>query len=80
MLVQQCVADKVLHWVPMLTMFASTLSAGFDARAAVIVMNVVRAVACAGHTVMVTIHQPSINIFESFDTLLLLQVRQHVLA
>lgn len=50
------------------------LAAGFDARAAAIVMNVVRAVASAGHTVMVTIHQPSINIFEAFDTLLLLQV------
>lgn len=48
--------------------------AGFDARSAAIVMSVVRAVAFAGHTVMVTIHQPSINIFESFDTLLLLQV------
>jgi hypothetical protein len=50
------------------------VAAGFDARAAAIVMNVVRAVASAGHTVMVTIHQPSINIFEAFDTLLLLQV------
>lgn len=48
--------------------------AGFDARSAAIVMSVVRAVASAGHTVMVTIHQPSINIFESSDTLLLLQV------
>jgi ABC-type multidrug transport system ATPase subunit len=58
----------------MLVVLPSMLSAGFDPRAAAIVMGVVRAVACAGHTVMVTIHQPSINIFESFDTLLLLQV------
>ncbi|PNH10990.1 Pleiotropic drug resistance protein 1, partial [Tetrabaena socialis] len=33
----------------------------------------VRAVAADGRTVMVTIHQPSIEIFEAFDTLLLLQ-------
>lgn len=48
--------------------------AGLDARAAAIVMHSVKAVAAAGHTVMVTIHQPSIQIFEAFDTLLLLQV------
>jgi ABC-type multidrug transport system ATPase subunit len=36
-------------------------------------MGVVRAVSDAGHTVMVTIHQPSINIFEAFDSLILLQ-------
>eukprot|EP00878_Enallax_costatus_P041928 GHUV01048856.1.p1 GENE.GHUV01048856.1~~GHUV01048856.1.p1 ORF type:complete len:102 (+),score=23.59 GHUV01048856.1:557-862(+) len=50
------------------------LAAGLDARAAAIVMHSVKAVAAAGHTVMVTIHQPSIQIFEAFDTLLLLQV------
>lgn len=48
--------------------------AGLDARAAAIVMQSVKVVAAAGHTVMVTIHQPSIQIFEAFDTLLLLQV------
>jgi ABC-type multidrug transport system ATPase subunit len=36
-------------------------------------MKAVKAVAAGGHTVMVTIHQPSINIFEAFDQLLLLQ-------
>lgn len=48
--------------------------AGLDARAAAIVMRAVRNVALSGRTVMVTIHQPSIEIFEAFDTLLLLQV------
>jgi hypothetical protein len=47
--------------------------AGLDARAAAIVMNAIRNVASSGRTVMVTIHQPSIEIFEAFDTLLLLQ-------
>ena len=51
------------------------LFAGLDARAAAIVMSAVRNVASSGRTVMVTIHQPSIEIFEAFDTLLLLQVR-----
>lgn len=36
-------------------------------------MRAVRNVALSGRTVMVTIHQPSIEIFESFDNLLLLQ-------
>jgi hypothetical protein len=48
--------------------------AGLDARAAAIVMRAVRNVALSGRTVMVTIHQPSIEIFEAFDMLLLLQV------
>ena len=49
------------------------LCPGLDARAAAIVMRAVRNVARNGRTVMVTIHQPSIEIFESFDQLLLIQ-------
>jgi ABC-type multidrug transport system ATPase subunit len=44
-----------------------------DARAAAIVMKAIKNVASGGRTVFVTIHQPSINIFESFDSLLLMQ-------
>ena len=50
------------------------MHAGLDARAAAIVMRAVRNVARNGRTVMVTIHQPSIEIFEAFDFLYLLQV------
>ncbi len=49
------------------------MHAGLDARAAAIVMQAVRNVARNGRTVMVTIHQPSIEIFEAFDKLLLIQ-------
>ncbi len=47
--------------------------AGLDARAAAIVMRSVKNVSRNGRTVMVTIHQPSIEIFEGFDALFLLQ-------
>ena len=46
---------------------------GLDARAAAIVMRSVKNVSRNGRTVMVTIHQPSIEIFEGFDALFLLQ-------
>lgn len=48
-------------------------AAGLDARAAVIVMQAVKNVSRNGRTVMVTIHQPSIEIFETFDAMVLLQ-------
>ena len=51
------------------------LPAGLDARAAAIVMRSVRAAVDTGRTVVATIHQPSIDIFESFDNLLLMKAR-----
>ncbi|KXZ50448.1 hypothetical protein GPECTOR_16g622 [Gonium pectorale] len=53
--------------------FLDEPTSGLDARAASIVMRAVRNVARNGRTVMVTIHQPSIEIFEAFDQLLLIQ-------
>ena len=54
--------------------------AGLDARAAVIVMQAVKNVSRNGRTVMVTIHQPSIEIFETFDAMVLLQAGGRVRA
>ena len=51
----------------------SLLAAGLDARAAAIVMRTVRNIVNTGRTIVCTIHQPSIDIFESFDELLLLK-------
>lgn len=42
-------------------------TSGLDARAAAIVMRVVKNIADTGRTIVCTIHQPSINIFEAFD-------------
>lgn len=47
-------------------------TSGLDARSAAAVIEAVRNVAGNGRTVMVTIHQPSIEIFEAFDRLVLL--------
>ena len=49
-------------------------TSGLDARAAAIVMRAVRNIVNTGRTIVCTIHQPSIDIFESFDELLLLKV------
>ncbi|DBA66686.1 TPA: hypothetical protein ACH3X2_002151 [Trebouxia sp. C0005] len=48
-------------------------TSGLDARAAAIVMRTVRNIVNTGRTIVCTIHQPSIDIFESFDELLLLK-------
>lgn len=47
--------------------FMDEPTSGLDARAAAIVARVVKNVVSTGRTTVCTIHQPSIDIFESFD-------------
>jgi ABC-type multidrug transport system ATPase subunit len=56
----------------LLVQFMDEPTSGLDARSAAAVIDAVRNVAANGRTVMVTIHQPSIEIFEAFDRLVLL--------
>ncbi|VAI10382.1 unnamed protein product [Triticum turgidum subsp. durum] len=53
--------------------FMDEPTTGLDARAAAIVMRTIRKTVDTGRTVVCTIHQPSIGIFESFDELLLMK-------
>ncbi|KAK7305391.1 hypothetical protein VNO77_43296 [Canavalia gladiata] len=53
--------------------FMDEPTSGLDARAAAIVMRTVRNTVDTGRTVVCTIHQPSIEIFEAFDELLLMK-------
>ncbi|CAN6460430.1 unnamed protein product [Victoria cruziana] len=53
--------------------FLDEPTSGLDARAAAIVMRAVKNVVHTGRTVVCTIHQPSIDIFESFDELMLMK-------
>jgi ABC-type multidrug transport system ATPase subunit len=53
--------------------FMDEPTSGLDARAAAIVMRAVKNVADTGRTVVCTIHQPSIEIFEAFDELMLMK-------
>uniref|UniRef100_A0A0E0QPX2 ABC transporter domain-containing protein n=1 Tax=Oryza rufipogon TaxID=4529 RepID=A0A0E0QPX2_ORYRU len=53
--------------------FMDEPTSGLDARAAAIVMRTVRNIVDMGRTVVCTIHQPSIDIFESFDELFLMK-------
>ncbi|KAF5767760.1 putative sulfate-transporting ATPase [Helianthus annuus] len=54
--------------------FLDEPTTGLDARAAAIVMRTVRNTVDTGRTVVCTIHQPSIHIFESFDELILMKM------
>ncbi|KAL8105524.1 hypothetical protein AgCh_029350 [Apium graveolens] len=53
--------------------FMDEPTSGLDARAAAIVMRTVKNVVDTGRTVVCTIHQPSIDIFEAFDELILMK-------
>ncbi|KAH9676829.1 ABC transporter G family member 37 [Citrus sinensis] len=54
--------------------FMDEPTTGLDARAAAIVMRAVKNVVDTGRTIVCTIHQPSIDIFEAFDKLILLKI------
>ncbi|KAJ0409652.1 hypothetical protein P43SY_008524 [Pythium insidiosum] len=54
-------------------LFLDEPTSGLDARSASLVMKGVLSIARTGRTVLCTIHQPSTQIFEMFDSLLLLQ-------
>ena len=47
--------------------FMDEPTSGLDARAAAVVMRAVKNVVVTGRTIVCTIHQPSIDIFEAFD-------------
>ncbi|XP_038682251.1 pleiotropic drug resistance protein 3-like [Tripterygium wilfordii] len=53
--------------------FMDEPTSGLDARAAAIVMRVVKNIVNTRRTVVCTIHQPSIDIFEAFDELILMK-------
>ncbi|XP_047320053.1 pleiotropic drug resistance protein 1-like [Impatiens glandulifera] len=53
--------------------FMDEPTSGLDARAAAIVMRTLRNIVDTGRTIVCTIHQPSIDIIDSFDELLLLK-------
>ncbi|XP_017629873.2 pleiotropic drug resistance protein 3-like isoform X2 [Gossypium arboreum] len=53
--------------------FMDEPTSGLDARAAAIVMRVVKNIVNTKRTIVCTIHQPSIDIFEAFDELILMK-------
>ncbi|KAK9991983.1 hypothetical protein SO802_026968 [Lithocarpus litseifolius] len=59
--------------------FMDEPTSGLDARAAAIVMRAVKNIVETGRTVVCTIHQPSIDIFEAFDELILMKNGGHII-
>jgi ABC-type transport system involved in cytochrome bd biosynthesis fused ATPase/permease subunit len=55
-------------------------TSGLDARAAAIVMRTVRNTVDTGRTVVCTIHQPSIDIFEAFDEVCFVRMSNYSIA
>jgi len=54
-------------------LFLDEPTSGLDSRSAQVVIRCIRRVAASGRSIVCTIHQPSISIFKSFDSLLLLR-------
>ncbi|KAJ8577783.1 hypothetical protein ON010_g1422 [Phytophthora cinnamomi] len=54
-------------------LFLDEPTSGLDARSAKLIMDGVRKVANSGRTIICTIHQPSAEVFQVFDTMLLLK-------
>lgn len=54
-------------------LFCDEPTTGLDARGASLVMSTIRATAATGRVVVCTIHQPSYQIFEAFDELIVLK-------
>ncbi|CCI46520.1 unnamed protein product [Albugo candida] len=54
-------------------LFLDEPTSGLDARCAKVIMDGVRKVADSGRTIVCTIHQPSYEVFQLFDSLLLLK-------
>eukprot|EP00042_Codosiga_hollandica_P052355 m.662678 g.662678 ORF g.662678 m.662678 type:complete len:1576 (+) comp58477_c0_seq2:48-4775(+) len=69
------IASEIVSRPPVL--FLDEPTSGLDSVGALNVMTVIRDVANAGHAVVSTIHQPAAELFEMFDTLLLLQKGGH---
>lgn len=59
--------------------FMDEPTSGLDARAAAIIMRTVRNIVDTGRTIVCTIHQPSIDIFEAFDELFLMKRGGHLI-
>ncbi|KMT06318.1 hypothetical protein BVRB_7g160010 [Beta vulgaris subsp. vulgaris] len=53
--------------------FMDEPTSGLDARAAAIVMRTMKNIVNTGRTIVCTIHQPSMDIFEAFDELMLMK-------
>ena len=65
--VMQLLLCDIFHGFKLLSPCQDEPTSGLDARAAAIVMRAVRNIGDTGRTIVCTIHQPAIDIFEVLD-------------